>query len=332
VLILKLKLNIFYILFLALNVVHAGNLKTYLPFKNIQYEELYKSQLRSPIIAIIDTGVDLSSVARKDSVVSAKLSQSGKLELNHNATSNSFGLDFTTKELTFKPIDNHGHGTHIAGIINEINPSAKLLPIKYYNPMSSDEQNLISTISAIKAAIELNVDIINYSSGGEGYSDEEYLALKEARDKGIVVITAAGNFGKNIDTDSGAYYPASYNLNNIISVININKEGTIHPTSNWGRKNADLATYGTDVTSFLPLNKLGTLSGTSQATAIISAYASLFAGMDQQKPHFTKLKNIILKSVEKTISLRDKCKTGGFFSPAKFKKLINRKYRRIATK
>ena len=54
--------------------------------------------------------------------------------------------------------------------------------------MSSDEDNLKSTIKAIKAAIELNVDIINYSSGGEGFSQKEYDALKEAKEKGIIVM------------------------------------------------------------------------------------------------------------------------------------------------
>ena len=317
---------------MSVNISYAGKLKRFLPFKNISYQGISQQQVRSPVVAIIDTGIDLKEEVVKKSLITAKVSTNGNLKINNEVSRKSFGLDFTTGDLSFSPTDNHGHGTHIAGIINEINPHAKILAIKYYNPMSSDEENLKSTVKAIQAAVELNVDIINYSSGGEGFSQQEYKALENARNKGIIIITAAGNFGKNIDNISSAYYPASYNLNNIISVINIDKYGILHPTSNWGVKSADIATYGTDVTSYLPNNSLGTLSGTSQSTAIISGYTSLLVGSSIKKTNFIKLKNTILKSVKKSISLTDKCKTGGFFDPVRFKNIIKRKFRKIANK
>jgi len=119
-------------------------------------------------------------------------------------------------------------------------------------------------------------------------------------------------------------------LNNIISVINIDINGTIHPTSNWGVKNADIATYGTDVTSYLPNKKFGQLSGTSQSTAVITAYTSILAGMNYSRSNYTNLKNTILKSATKSLPLLKKCKTGGYFNPIKFSEIAKNKFREVA--
>lgn len=318
------------LLFLSLNTAFAGELKRFKPFKDLAYTSLQKLQVRSPLIAIIDTGIDYENLNLQKNLVSGSLSKSGTLKAVYNSNSKSYGLDFTSGTLGFTPDDDHGHGTHIAGIINEINPKARLIPIKYYNPMSSDEENLNSTIQAIKAAIELGVDIINYSSGGEGFSQREYDALKLAKDKGITVVTAAGNFGKNIDNKATSYYPASYNLNNIISVLNIDTKGSIHETSNWGVKNADVATYGTDIMSYLPNKRLGSLSGTSQSTAIITAYASILIGMNSSRTSYITIKNTILKSITKSTSLLNRCKTGGYFNPSKFSQITKIKSRKVA--
>ena len=86
------------------------------------------------------------------------------------------------------PTDSHGHGTHIASIISSFSKQFKIIPIKYYSKDSTDEENLDSTVQAIYKAIEAKVDIINYSSGGEGYSEEEFKAIKLAEDRGIALL------------------------------------------------------------------------------------------------------------------------------------------------
>ena len=302
----------------------AGVLKNKYPFS-----ELTTSAFRSfssVKIAIIDTGIDYDNTNLRNNLITIDLN--GVLI---PASKRNFGVDDShNSKMKRRPIDYHGHGTHIAGIIHEINPAAKLLSIKYYNVEATEEENLKATVKAIYTAIKAEVDIINYSSGGEGYSQEEYKALSLAKEKGILVVAAAGNFGKNIDVEPSAYYPASYNLNNIVSVINLNKQNQLHRTSNFGIRNADLASFGTEVTSFLPNSKLGKLSGTSQATAIISAYASLMISASKQKLNYTIIKNHILNSTKKLKSLKGKCKTEALFDSNKFIKSLKEKNREIA--
>ena len=91
----------------------------------------------------------------------------GRLYIGEDkATFDNPTADFSLNAADFGQLDQHGHGTHIAGIIAELAPKARLHILKYYNPNASGEQNLTSTIKALEHAIELNVDIINYSSGG----------------------------------------------------------------------------------------------------------------------------------------------------------------------
>ena len=307
----KLSLVILILQIVCISQAVSGPLRSKYPFNLIINESVpVKKHVK---IAVIDTGVDFKNNTLRRSLLKK---YGGELT---SATKDNYGIDNSHKSTSpSKPKDLHGHGTHIAGIINEINPSAKLLVIKYFNPNASEESNLDATIRAINTAVEANVDIINYSSGGEGYNLKEYEALKKAQEKGILVIAAAGNNGKNIDSSTDAYYPASYNLNNIISVINLKSHNEIHGTSNYGVKNADIGALGTNIHSFIPGGRIATLSGTSQATAIISGYASLLINSRKARLDYVDIKNTILSSVKKYKFLEGKCKTEGIFSPKLF--------------
>src|SRR5690606_27261379 len=111
----------------------------------------------------------------------------------------NYGVDFSGAKVTNTPADQHGHGTHVAGIVKSIFPEVKILALKYYNPKATGQANLDATIKALKFAVDNNVDVINYSGGGPEASVEELRVLKEAEKKGILVIAAAGNERSNID-------------------------------------------------------------------------------------------------------------------------------------
>ena len=319
----KFSLVVLFLQLVCVSQAISGPLRSKYPFNLIKNESV---PVKKPVrIAVIDTGIDF-----KNDTLKSSLLKKYKNELSQ-ATKNSYGIDDSHKSVSLSmPNDLHGHGTHIAGIINEINPNAKLLVIKYFNPKASEEDNLDATIKAINTAVEANVDIINYSSGGEGYNLKEFEALKKAQDKGILVVAAAGNNGKNIDISSDAYYPASYELNNIISVINLKSENEIHDTSNYGIKNADIGALGTDINSFIPGGRIAKLSGTSQATAIVSGYASLLINSKKIKSHYVDVKNMILSSVKKYSFLAGKCKTEGIFSPNLFFQKLKNSQRSLA--
>jgi subtilisin family serine protease len=179
--------------------------------------------------------------------------------------------------------DQHGHGTHIAGIIGAeggngigisgVSPKVSLMILKYYDAKGSDMNNLINTVKAINFAVDHDCNIINYSGGGIAPSPEERAAIARANQKGILFVAAAGNERSNSDTHK--YYPADYGLPNILSVTAIDRYKNVLPSSNYGEHTVDIAAPGNDIISTLPNGQYGYMTGTSQATAFATGVAAL---------------------------------------------------------
>lgn len=256
---------------------------------------------REIVVAVIDTGIDHKHPFLERNIYVPTGSPSAS----------NFGIDFSkNKTSTKRPTDEHGHGTHVSGIIKSVYPDVKLLALKYYNPKASGQDNLNSTIQALKYAVDQNVDIINYSGGGPEPALEELKILKEAERKGILIVAAAGNEESNIDFKSNAYYPASYGLKNIITVTAHDKNLRMLNSSNYGKRSVDITAPGYRIRSALPKSRAGYLTGTSQATAFVSGSAALIMS---QYPQLStvEIKEIIKQSVKKEATLTDKCSSGG---------------------
>lgn len=257
-------------------------------------------------VAVVDTGVDPHHPLVSGNMISPKSNEGER-----RPTANSFGIDFSKGSTDkYAPFDQNGHGTHIAGIIKSVFPDVKMLALKYYNPKASGYDNLVSTLAALKHAVDANVDIINYSGGGPEPSIEEFRILKEAERKGILVVAAAGNNRSNIDMKKNAYYPASYNLSNIITVTAYDKSLNILQSSNYGAQKVHIAAPGHKIASALPMGRYGYLTGTSQATAFVSGVAAMMKSMF---PDLTpeEMKNYILRTARTEKTLRGKCATSG---------------------
>ncbi len=243
------------------------------------------------IVAIIDTGADTKHPDLKGNLWINK-GETGIDKRGHNKSSNGidddgdgfiddvYGWNFV--DGTNDVSDNYGHGTHIAGIIgannasgkgiNGIAPQVSLMILKYFDPKAY-ASTLTNTVKAIDFAVAHGANIINYSAGGIDPSPMEKAALERAKNKGILVVAAAGNERSNSDIHS--YYPADYGLSNIISVTAIDKTKHVLPSSNYGVKTVDLAAPGNEIFSTEPGGKYGFLTGTSQATAFVTGVAVL---------------------------------------------------------
>lgn len=186
--------------------------------------------------------------------------------------------------------DDHGHGTHIAGIIGAeggngigisgVSPKVSLVILKYYDAKGNDTNNLINTVKAINYAVNMDCNIINYSGGGTAPSSEERAAIERANKKGILFVAAAGNERSNSDVRK--YYPADYGLPNILSVTAIDRFRNVLPSSNFGEQTVDIAAPGNDIISTLPGGQYGYMTGTSQATAFASGVAALVMANNPQ--------------------------------------------------
>ena len=256
---------------------------------------------REVVVAVVDTGIDYDHPFLKD---------------NHhiprgNPNSKNYGMDFSKGGSNRRqPDDQHGHGTHIAGIIKSVHPKVKILTVKYYNPQASGQENLAATIRSLRYAVDQGVDIINYSGGGPSPSTEELNALKEAERKGILVVAAAGNEKSDIDIETNAYYPASYNLSNIITVTAHNQQLAILSSSNYGKRSTDLAAPGSGIKSALPGGRSGFLTGTSQATAFVTGVAALIKAKHPNLP-YGRIKALSIESAKKELTFLGKCHSEG---------------------
>lgn len=280
------------------------------PTINLQPALKIFEEKKQVVVGVVDTGINPDHDFIKNNIV----------DKNGNPmTKKSFGLDFSQLDkkkriqVNEQPTDTHGHGTHVSAIVKSVFPDVKLLPLKYYNPKASGQENLNATLKALRAAIDAHVDIINYSGGGPEECAEEKALLEEAQKKGILVVAAAGNESSNIDSaKSNAYYPASYNMPNIISVAAYNFNGRnleLIQSSNFGPLSVDIAAPGYRILSASNQDK-DVMTGTSQATAFVTGVAALIKSMyPQLKPE--EIKNIIISSAPEVENFKRKMVSSG---------------------
>lgn len=280
---------------------------------------------RKLVVAVIDTGADL----RHEDLAQNLWKNSGELGLdskgrdkainqvdddNNGYVDDVHGWNFVSENHDLA--DNHGHGSHIAGIIGAqagngkgiagVSPQVSLMILKYFDPKVPNTDNLRNTVNSIRYAIKNKAHIINYSGGGTEFSAEEKQAIEEARRNGILFVAAAGNERSN--SDQHKYYPADYGLDNIISVTAIDQKTEVLPSSNYGVETVDLAAPGHNILSTLPGNSYGYMTGTSQATAFVTGAAVL---VKAHHPEFTAydIKKYILATGDANAALLAKTRT-----------------------
>jgi subtilisin family serine protease len=205
---------------------------------------------KNVIVAVVDTGIDYSHPELRDNLWVNSAESGSWNPPSHLASQNScrdkscngidddnngfiddvIGWDFVN-DVPF-PYDTHGHGSHISGIIGAtaangvglagVCPRVRIMALKYYDSSGAGFNNLQNTVKAFHYANKMGAHIINYSGGGAEAASAERMALEDSKSRGMLVVAAAGNDGRS--NDIMPYYPASYPLDNIISVASINRQ------------------------------------------------------------------------------------------------------------
>jgi cell wall-associated protease len=183
------------------------------------------------------------------------------------------------------------HGTHVSGIIaatrnndigmNGVDDNVFIMAIRAVP--DGDERDKDVAL-AIRYAVDNGAQIISMSFG-KAYSPQKSFvddAVKYAAQKDVLLVHAAGNEGKDLDTTQN--YPSAEYLNNKGKAANYITVGAnaggpdsllAASFSNYGTKEVDLFAPGVSVYSTLPGNKYASFSGTSMATPVVSAIAAL---------------------------------------------------------
>jgi subtilisin family serine protease/subtilase family serine protease len=192
------------------------------------------------------------------------------------------------------PMDDHGHGTHVAGIIAAaidnltgtpaeaegvvgVAPHARIRAYKVCRSDGTCDDFAIE--QAIARAITDGANVINMSLGDTAYSQSLDDAVQDAWTAGLVIVAGAGN-----DGTTTPFYPAA--LNNVISVAAFDEDHNRPSFSNYGNwvdisapGNAIMSTYPLAAcTGATPPGDTGCytwLTGTSMATPFVSGAAAL---------------------------------------------------------
>ncbi len=241
------------------------------------------------VVAIIDTGVDYNHRDLQGNlwVNEAELKGvPGEDDDDNGYVDDIHGYNFAYNDND--PADDHGHGTHVAGIVAAAGDNgldvagvcwnARIMAIKILG--ADGDGNAADAVPAIYYAVANGADIISGSWGGQDSSDALKEAVAYAHQQGVIVVAAAGNENSN-----APYYPAAYP--EVLSVAATDSGDHRWYLSNYGDW-VDLAAPGRDITSLSvtpsgraitgPLT--GRKSGTSMAVPHVSGACALLLSAD----------------------------------------------------
>lgn len=205
------------------------------------------------------------------------------------------------------------HGTHVSGIIaaardngvgmDGVADNVKIMAVKAVP--DGDERDKDVAL-AIRYAVDNGARIINMSFGKSFSPHKDWVdaAFKYAADHNVLLIHAAGNDGKNVDSTDN--FPNADFLNggvatNVVTVgasSNGKTGAKVASFSNYGKRTVDLFAPGVSIYATLPGgNKYGSLSGTSMACPVVAGVAALVLSY---YPDLTaeQLKYVLLKSAQ----------------------------------
>ena len=193
------------------------------------------------VVAVIDTGVDYNHEDLQDNIWtnSAEVSgQKGTDDDNNGYVDDVHGINLIDPNET--PMDDHGHGTHVAGIIAMENNNvggvgiaykSKIMPIKAGG--SDGTFNSTDIAKGIEYAYKNGADVINMSFGSSAHSALIENALQDAFNS-CVLVASAGNYRiPTADCPLGGQntYPASYSY--VIGVMAYDEANSFASFSNW---------------------------------------------------------------------------------------------------
>ncbi|MBI5370534.1 MAG: S8 family peptidase [Sphingobacteriales bacterium] len=233
------------------------------------------------------------------------------------------------------------HGTHVSGIIaaarnngkgmDGIADNVKIMPLRAVPDGDEHDKDIAL---AIRYAVDNGARVINMSFGKSFSPEKKWVddAVKYAESKGVLLVHAAGNDAKNLDTTFNFPTPElldGYKPNNWITVgaSGDPKAGGLTANfSNYGKKEVDVFAPGVKIYATVPGgNTYQNLQGTSMASPVVAGLAAFIL---EYYPNLSarQVKMVIEKSARKPedkvknpgtddmTGLDELCKSGGIIN------------------
>ncbi|CAN5880858.1 hypothetical protein BH24DEI2_BH24DEI2_24950 [soil metagenome] len=212
------------------------------------------------VVAVIDTGLDLAHPLFTDRLVP------GWDFLDNDARPQDEG-----------PGDNYGHGTAVAGVLLQVAPQAKIMPLRVLNADGQGDTD--DLVLAINWAIEHGANLINLSLGATETSSAVGKVLAKAKNKGVAVIASSGNSG-----DRNVTFPAREAVKNgaykdtLVSVGSVNAADEKSSFSTYQKDMVEIVAPGELIFTAYPNDRVIYWSGTSFAAPMVSGALALALG------------------------------------------------------
>lgn len=266
------------------------------------------------IVAVIDTGVDYTH----PDLAANMWRNSGEIPGNKiDDDSNGFvddvnGYNFVSN--TGNPLDNHGHGTHVAGIIGAVgnngvgvsgvNWNVQIMALKFLD--AGGKGSTSNALRALNYAVQMGATISNNSWTSPAYDAALEAGIRNAGLSGHIYVAAAGNLKQNVDVNR--LYPGSFSGDNVVTVAGMDSSNNLASWSNYGQT-VEIAAPGNSIYSTLPNGKYGYMSGTSMATPFVTGALAL---VRDQHPEWTSQQVIkqVLTTADKLPALNGKISGG----------------------
>ncbi len=235
------------------------------------------------VIAIIDSGVRFDHEDFQPDAFWANNDPVNGIDDDHNGFIDDYrGWDFINADN--QPIDDSGHGTHVAGIAaaridNAVGiagmANATVMPLKVFH---GGYGSWVALAEAITYAVDNGAKVINFSGGGSGGAGLLAEAVAYAWENGVPVITAAGNHGSTMP-----YYPAGYPETIAVAVTG---HYDAYASFSGRGSHIDVAAPGVDIWSTYSLNSsaytfaTGTSMSAPHVTGLVALIYSLNPHLD----------------------------------------------------
>ncbi len=272
----------------------------------------------SVIVAVTDSGIDYTHPDLADNMWVNDAEYNGYPGIdddNNGYIDDIYGIDAVNADSD--PLDDNDHGTHCAGTIGAVGDNGigvagvcwdvQLMALKCFDQFGSGDT--AAEIECIEYAIAKGAHVINASWGGFGYSQVLYDVIQRCAQSNIIFVAAAGNY--SMDNDGAfPFYPASFELGNIISVASTTDSDELSSFSHYGKTSVDLAAPGSLIYSTAPGGGYQYMSGTSMAAPHVAGSCALVLSLNQGMGAL-EVKDVLMKSVDSLTTLKELCVSEG---------------------
>ena len=243
------------------------------------------------------------------------------------------------------------HGTHCSGIIAGVRNNDKggdgiadNVRIMMIRAVPDGDEHDKDIANAIRYAVDNGAQVVSMSFGKDFSPEKQWVdeAVKYAEKKGVLLVHAAGNDAKNVDSTDNfpcpTYFDGKTRANNWITVGasgDLKNGGLTASFSNYGKKEVDVFAPGVQIYATLPGGTTyGRLSGTSMACPVVAGTAALlleyFPALSAKQLKYVIEKSAVAPTIDVNIpgttdktKLSDISKTGGLLNAYEAVKLAS---------